>query len=821
MALILACGAECGIVGAGAASSTVRHWSTVTGAPTIDLTNPRSGSKAFSFAAAATNPSFGFNVAASQTVGYARLYLRTSNATPSSDIILLLGNITTSSNFTLYLRTTGTLEASFGGNAPQNYGTLTANTWYGVELEVDLRANPLLVRWRVWTAGGGWVSQTNVSRAVAADTFSTSGWQLGIASGPTSGTTILMDDVLLGIGTTQGEDYSTSASKGGKVLRYLPTADGTHSAFTLGDFKDTAGTNLANSATTIYQLVDDDDQQSISDYVQQAVAGAGKYVQFLFADEGTETQARVVGVTSTHHSASTASNEMHLRVSDDGTNWTNVWGDWSATGADTSDTTAHYLYKILTTKPSGGAWTQSAVNGMRVQWGNSDDVSPVPYLDSVSIEVEWTEVTATTVTVPSTPAVTGAANSASAKVQPSPSAAAATGAANTAAASVKPNAQAPAATVAVGNASVVVKPSAESTAIAAWVTEGAGSDVTLAPGAVTATVASADAKATVSPAPSAVAATVSVPDAAARTGTTVQPATVAIAAAVQTPSATILPAAGTTSATVAIADASASVEVQGGLPSPQAAVQAFDAVVVAISGTFVSAGAAAITGAASDAAAAITAAAEATSVSGAANAASAAVKPTGGAVAVTGVAYSVSATTVLAGQATITGAASSAAASVKPAAAAATVTGSATSPSVGITSPAGSAAVTGAAYSAKASVQPSAGAPAVTGSASTASVSVKAPASAATVSGSAPAASASVAASAERAAVIAAVAAAIASVKPSGGLVEITAASYQATRAGLVGVGPGPRGGTTHHHGPRGGTGHHVPRGSARDIRPR
>jgi hypothetical protein len=48
--------------------------------------------------------------------------------------------------------------------------------------------------------------------------------------------------------------------------------------------------------------------------------------------------------------------------------------------------------KVLTTKPSGGAWTPSAVNSLEAEWGNSDDVSPVPWLHSLSLEVAWNEV---------------------------------------------------------------------------------------------------------------------------------------------------------------------------------------------------------------------------------------------------------------------------------------------------------------------------------------------------------------------------------------------------------------------------------------------
>ena len=76
-----------------------------------------------------------------------------------------------------------------------------------------------------------------------------------------------------------------------------------------------------------------------------------------------------------------------------------MWGDWVTTGKTTNVVTAIYFHKVLETKPSGGAWSaQSQVNGMEMEWGNSDDVIGIPFIDNVSLEVEWTEVSAPTVT---------------------------------------------------------------------------------------------------------------------------------------------------------------------------------------------------------------------------------------------------------------------------------------------------------------------------------------------------------------------------------------------------------------------------------------
>lgn len=392
MTLLVVSGAEEAIAVVGLAAAGNQLWTAIAGVPAIETSVVRSGARSYRFAAAVTLPWVRHAPAASQSVAYLRCYFRTTNATPSSDLTFVyVDSGTGASSGYITLKTTGVVQASFnGGTGGQNSAAISANTWYGLEAEFDIHANPNVIRWRVWDASNGWVRQTDVSVSQAAATWA-SGHTLGIVAGPTSGTTIYLDDIVCAVGTTAAQYYDPGAPAAGKVLRYLPNADGAHSAFTAGDFKNTAGTNFTSASTDVNTYVDDDDQTSIADYVQQAVAGAGKYVRLKFADESAEDKPRFVGVTSTHHSSGTAANEMHLRVSDDGTNWSNVWGDWSATGVDTSDTTAHHLHKCLETAPSGGSWTQAKVNSLEAEWGNSDDVTPFPFLDSVSIQVDWLE----------------------------------------------------------------------------------------------------------------------------------------------------------------------------------------------------------------------------------------------------------------------------------------------------------------------------------------------------------------------------------------------------------------------------------------------
>jgi hypothetical protein len=126
-----------------------------------------------------------------------------------------------------------------------------------------------------------------------------------------------------------------------------------------------------------------------TEFIAQAVAGAGKYIQCAFANNAESVEPTHVGIISTHAVPSSAASEMHLRVSDDGSTWANIWGDWATTGYVLSLTGAHWLHKVLANTPSGTGWYRAALDEMRFQWGNSDDVAPVPYLHSICMEVEW------------------------------------------------------------------------------------------------------------------------------------------------------------------------------------------------------------------------------------------------------------------------------------------------------------------------------------------------------------------------------------------------------------------------------------------------
>ena len=384
MSLNLICGAACGINVTGLGTAANRHWSSATAGVSISTAVHRNGPKSYAILPDAG----GFGGLAhpfptGQTIGYFRGYFQLSALPPTNAQILVMGG-GSGANFSIIINTSGVIT-SVGMTSPGGGPTLTTGVWYGIEAENNVSGNPRTARHRFWD-GSKWIKILGGSSSVAqVATTLTSVW---IGNwGPTSGTsTVYWTDVIVGSGTTAGEDYDPAISKGGNVVRYLPTSDGTHS-FTVGDFGyNAAGADVATSATDVYTYINDDDQTSLTNFIRQKAIRSTGYVEVGFADESTYATPRGVAVTSTHHASGTTADTMSLNISDDGFSHSSaVW-----TNEDVSDTTIHPRHKVITTRPSnGGVWTTAAVNAITARWGYSTSVTAIPYLDTLSLEVEW------------------------------------------------------------------------------------------------------------------------------------------------------------------------------------------------------------------------------------------------------------------------------------------------------------------------------------------------------------------------------------------------------------------------------------------------
>ncbi len=397
MSILFACGAECRINVVGAAGGltiTQKHWTVVAGTPTIDTGIFHAGAASYKFDGG--NESLTKNFATANVI-YMRGYFRVNDATPSGDAVLFLFG-STGQGMRIGITTGGVLQMrAAAGVTTQNYsGTLVADEFYGIEAQLERTTGA--IDWRVWRVSTGWVDQTKVvpaSAAVAVDRF--------LLQAITTDTAFVAywDDVVVGTSTALDEDWSDTTPKGGEVKILRPTADGAHSFAASGDFKYENTTSFAASATDVWSHLDATDMTQTAEYISQNVSSSGltKYCRVTFPNEGTYTLVHGIMPLVVFRAAGTTACEMNVRMSDDGTNWTDLFGNWGATGLDVSETTNLYAVpSVAIAPPSGGSWDITKVNGLEMEFGMSDDISPVPFVNGLAFEVAFIESSAPTVT---------------------------------------------------------------------------------------------------------------------------------------------------------------------------------------------------------------------------------------------------------------------------------------------------------------------------------------------------------------------------------------------------------------------------------------
>lgn len=406
MAISQVCGAECGYrtvstLGAGAD----RHWTTFIGTtlPTLDTAQKRTGNYAWKFTPGATGPYLQrVPTAATYTVVGARFYIYFDALPGTFENVL---NVLLTAGSAPSIRITDTGDIQFGSTALgwTTGPAFSAGQWVGLEIQIDVRANPNVLYLRTDVgATGVWTEYGPSDFAQAATTIDR--YRLGLP-GTTSGSfNLWADDIVIYEGTTINEHYPIGS---GYVKPYRVNASSV-ALLASGNFKYNNTTNIVSGATDLHTYVDDVDgsgfqdmDQGTTDYISQNVVDGtndtwSRYAQFSFESASEPNPPRYVNLLHSFRSSGTAANEINERASDDGTNWTAVWGAWTAStnvGLDISETSQIYLHKVLAVMPSTGAtWTTAGFNALRVQWGHSDDVTPFPFIDFIGIEAGFSEI---------------------------------------------------------------------------------------------------------------------------------------------------------------------------------------------------------------------------------------------------------------------------------------------------------------------------------------------------------------------------------------------------------------------------------------------
>ena len=354
---------------------------TLTGAGvTFDTTTPRSGlyrAHIVSPLNTATCISFG-------TIGGKnafRFAVKVSSR-PSSGVAGIAGSTHAGAEaFTLQISSAGVLQLGAAATAYQIGPTIDTTNYHLVEFQVD--STNLTVDWKI-----DGVLQTRATMIASA---SGDLYNLGTPFATQPAFTADYDDVILGSWTVAATDWWGD----GKILAQLPGSDGTHN--TVADFSPgDAGTIYSGTVTTAWTMVDDPAgtggwtaTRSTTDNLAMRVVNTTAYLEIAPAPTSQPGKANAVQAYMTYSSATTVANAAGCVVRNSAGAVSELWGIVGGV-LQPYNVTTNTFQTANVTKPAAG-WTAAEVNAIRFRFGGgtSSDISPVPTVQAMMLEVDW------------------------------------------------------------------------------------------------------------------------------------------------------------------------------------------------------------------------------------------------------------------------------------------------------------------------------------------------------------------------------------------------------------------------------------------------
>lgn len=379
------CGFECGILGS---SSVGQHWVDGNNNLSISTSIVRNGSRSLRVNLSAANSQLTCGYVPSGSVVVGRFYVYfTSLPNVNLNLFRVMNGLTGLGG--VLFNTTGNVihPLIVSGNTPAGVA-VTTGRWYRIDFKIDVTNNP-----RTFDCSVDGVSCGQSSLATAGTTLNQV--RLVDTASLAITTDLYIDDLILSLTTG---DYPIGP---GKVLPFVPTADGTHTATTTTIVKGTiatpVGANVAGS-TDVFNWVNGvpllGGQSDNTRLVNQQTNGTTLYAEVIFGTAPnilTPTYPpRSVEVITADRQASTAAGDMTTKLNDNGTESTII-----ARVGTAGTTTDKYVTKQFATPPTGGAWTLASGNGnfsnIRARFGYSNDANPDQYWRGVMIEAEFVE----------------------------------------------------------------------------------------------------------------------------------------------------------------------------------------------------------------------------------------------------------------------------------------------------------------------------------------------------------------------------------------------------------------------------------------------
>lgn len=348
-------------------------FSSVTGTPAIVTTPVRTGARALEISASAAIVRLRSKLLGTPTVGVFRVYVR-FNTLPTADAKVLHIPAATGTYPTLWFKNaTGTWAARWAdGDAFVDSGiTVVANTWYRVDMKVDVSANPKLYNWQIDGA-----AQTQISKAGVATTL----FALGFGTDIAQTFTCYYDDAFISL---TAADYPIGASE---IKSLSPDADGTHNPATPDCIRGGgASPALISGGNTAFQYMDDvpfpSGASPTTDRINQDITAGHTthYVEVAFPDISETTINGVMGELAYGGDSTTANNGSTKAVRSDATEIDIYAGDMSETSV---------FYKSAIVTAPGGGWTQAEVNALKMRLGYSSGITPNPFWQALMFEVD-------------------------------------------------------------------------------------------------------------------------------------------------------------------------------------------------------------------------------------------------------------------------------------------------------------------------------------------------------------------------------------------------------------------------------------------------
>jgi hypothetical protein len=283
---------------------------------------------------------------------------------PSADVTSLVTfNDSATPLYLGYQASTRKLTLRWGANtAAVATSEVTAGTWYTVDMEVDVRANPNTARWQL-----DGVAQPGVNLAAAAQTVTDVRFGSAV-SGDVFGAHV--DDI---VHSKNFDDYPIGPVR---ILGSRPNGMGTTTNPSY--FQNEDGSAISS---TSYQRLNDTSMTTLNSGVRQVTVQAGSYVELTLEDVNGVC-LRGAQAVSAHHKTDSALNVMRTWVHHTHSNGRQLYAGDSI-GVNTLS------LKTLGIFPWTNAWTPwtvSEFNSLFLRVGFSSDVTPQPYWDAFVLE---------------------------------------------------------------------------------------------------------------------------------------------------------------------------------------------------------------------------------------------------------------------------------------------------------------------------------------------------------------------------------------------------------------------------------------------------